>query len=80
MEEKMVKANQEKAALLEKLKTSEKELEEEKAASQSAKKSLAQEQLVSQNLKDELQRLSKLKESLEDNLKEALAANKKGRK
>lgn len=79
-EEKMVKANQEKAALLEKLKAKDKELEEEKAAGQAAKKTLTQEQLVYQNLKDELQRVNKLNEALEDNLKEAIAANKKAKK
>ena len=79
-EEKMVRSNQEKAALLEKFKAKDKELEEEKAAGQAAKKALAQEQLVCQNLKDELQKVNKLKEALEDNLKEALAANKKAKR
>ena len=80
IEEKMVKTNQEKAALLEKLKAKDKESEEENTACQVAKKSLIQEQLVCQNLKDELQKVTKLKEALEENLKEALAANKKARK
>ena len=80
IEEKMVKANQEKAALLEKLKAKDKESEEEKTACQAAKKALVQEQLVCQNLKDELQKVTKLKESLEENLKEALAVNKKAKK
>jgi len=79
-EEKMVKANQEKTALLEKLKVKEKELEDEKLSGQAAKKALIQEQLVCQNLKDELQKVTKLKEALEDNLKEAIAANKKARR
>lgn len=80
IEEKMTKGNQEKAALLEKLKAKEKELEEEKAAFQAAKKALTQEQLVGQNLKDELQKVTKLKEALEENLKAALVANKKAKR
>jgi hypothetical protein len=79
-EEKMVKANQEKAVLLEKFKTKDKELEEEQSVGQATKKALAQEQLVCQSLKDELQKVTKLKEALEENLKEALAANKKAKK
>ena len=77
IEEKMVKANQEKSVLSEKLKSRDKDSEEEKVVYQAAKKALAQEQLVCQNLKDELQKVTKLKEALEENLKEALAANKK---
>ena len=80
IEEKMTKANQEKSALLERLKVKEKELEDEKSAGQAVKKALTQEQLVCHNLKDELQKVTKLKEALEDNLKEALAANKKAKK
>jgi len=80
IEEKLIKVNQEKAALLEKFKAKDKESEEEKTVCQSAKKALIQEQLVCQNLKDELLKVTKLKEALEDNLKEALAANKKARK
>lgn len=79
-EEKMVRTNQEKAALLEKFKAKDKELEEEKAAGQIAKKALVQEQLVCQNLKDELQKVTKLKEALEDDLKTALADNKKAKR
>ena len=79
-EEKMTKANQDKAALLEKFKVKDKELEDNKTALEATKKALAQEQLVCQSLKEELQKVSKLKEALEDNLKEAIAANKKAKK
>lgn len=80
IEERFVKTNQEKAALLENLKAKDKEFEEDKAACQATKKALAQEQLIGQNLRDELQKVTKLKEALEDNLKEALAANKKAKR
>ena len=79
-EEKMVRANQEKAALLEKLKAKDKESEEERTTCQAARKALVQEQLIGQNLKDELQKVTKLKEALEDDLKAALAANKKAKR
>jgi len=79
-EEKMTRANQEKAALLEKLKIKEKESEEDKAALQATRKALTQEQLVCRNLQDELEKVTKLKEALEDNLKKALADNKKARR
>ncbi len=79
-EEKMTRANQEKAALLEKLKIKEKESEEDKAALQATRKALTQEQLVCRNLQDELEKVTKLKEALEDNLKKALAENKKARR
>ena len=79
-EEKMVKANQEKAAILEKLKAKDKESEEERATCQAARKALAQEQLICQNLKDELQKVTKLKEALEDDLRAALAVNKKAKR
>ena len=79
-EEKMTRANQEKAALLEKLKIKEKESEEDKAALQATRKALTQEQLVCRNLQDELEKVTKLKEALEGNLKKALADNKKARR
>jgi hypothetical protein len=79
-EEKMTRANQEKAALLEKLKIKEKESEEDKSALQATRKALTQEQLVCRNLQDELGKVTKLKEALEDNLKKALADNKKARR
>jgi len=79
-EEKMTKANQEKAAILEKLKAKDKESEEERATCQAARKALAQEQLICQNLKDELQKVTKLKEALEDDLRAALAVNKKAKR
>jgi hypothetical protein len=79
-EERMTRANQEKAALLEKLKIKEKESEEDKDALQATRKALTQEQLVCRNLQDELSKVNKLKEALEDNLKKALADNKKARR
>ena len=79
-EEKMTRANQEKSALLEKLKIKEKESEEDKSSLQATRKALTQEQLVCRNLQDELEKVTKLKEALEDNLKKALADNKKARR
>lgn len=76
VEEKMSKFMQEKAALEDKIKAKDKELEEEKAAQQATKKALVQEQLVNQALKEELQKVVKLKEALEEDLKEALVAGK----
>ena len=80
LEEKMIKFTKEKAAILEKLKAREKELEEEKASSQAIKKVLVQEQLVGQSIKEELEKVTKLKQALEDDLKEALANSKKAKK
>jgi hypothetical protein len=80
VEEGLVRANQEKAAISDKLKAREKELEEEKVASQALKKALAQEQLVGQSLREELQKVTKMKEALEEDLKQALAAAKKAKR
>lgn len=76
VEEKMSKLTQEKTVLEEKLKEKDRELAEEKAASQATRKALVQEQLVSQSMKEELQKVIKLKEALEEDLKEALVAGK----
>lgn len=80
MEEKMGKFSQEKTVIEEKLKASQKELDEEKAAYQATGKALVQEQLVNISLKDELTKVTRLKEALEEDLKEALTAGKKSKK
>jgi len=76
LEEKMNKFSQEQTTLNAKLKTKEKESEEEKAAYQATKNALVQEQLVNQSLKEELAKVTKLKETLEEDLKEALVTSK----
>src|SRR3989338_7760147 len=76
MEEKMGKFSNEKSTIEEKLKVSQKELEEEKAAHQATSKALVQEQLVNQSLKEELVKITRLKEALEEDLKEALTHQK----
>ena len=80
MEEKMGKFFQEKSIIDEKLKASQKELDEEKAAHQATGKALVQEQLVNISLKDELVKVTRFKEALEEDLKEALTAGKKSKK
>ena len=72
LEEKMSKFSREKTAADEKIKSLQKQSEEEKAANEVAKKALMQEQLVNQSLKDELSKVTKLKDTLEEDLKEAL--------
>lgn len=76
LEEKMAKFSQEKKSMSEKIKSVQKESEEEKAACEATKKTLIQEQLVNQSIKDELTKVTKLKEALEEDLKEALVAAK----
>jgi len=73
LEEKMTKFSQGKKAMDDKIKAVQKELEEEKAASEVTKKALMQEQLVNQSLKDELTKVTRLKDALEEDLKEALS-------
>ena len=80
MEEKMGKFSQEKSVIEEKLKASQKELDEEKAAHQATGKALVQEQLVNISLKEELTKVTRLKEALEEDLKEALTVGKKSKK
>lgn len=80
MEEKMGKFSNEKSIIEEKLKASQKELEEERQAHQATGKALAQEQLVNISLKDELDKVTRLKDALEEDLKEALAGGKKPKK
>ena len=80
MEEKMGKFSQEKSVIEEKLKASQKELDEEKAAHQATGKALMQEQLVNISLKDELVKVARHKETLEKDLKEALRDGKKSKK
>lgn len=81
LEEKMSKFTQEKAAITDKLKAKDQELQEDKATLEATKKLLVQEQLVGQSLKDELTKVTKLKEALEGELREALtAAGKKQKK
>lgn len=72
LEEKISKFSQDKTAMEEKLKTVDKELEEERATLAATKKALVQEQLINQSLKEELTKVTKLKEALEEDLKEAL--------
>ncbi len=79
-EEKVVKLSSEKAALAEKLKEKERELEQERASLETVKKDLLQEQLVCQSLKEDLQKVTKLKEDLEEDLKKALKNSKKAKK
>ncbi|MDD2689773.1 MAG: hypothetical protein PHT41_06465 [Candidatus Omnitrophica bacterium] len=76
LEERMNKFSQEKNSIVEKLKTAESALEEEKAAAEATKKALVQEQLINQSLKEELQKVTKLKDALEEDLKEALVRSK----
>lgn len=71
-EEKMGNFSQEMINMEDELVTKAKELEEEKAAYQSAKKALVQQQLVNESLKEEVQKVTKLKDALEEDLKEAL--------
>ena len=80
MEEKMGKFSNEKSTIEEKLKVSQKELEEEKAAHQATSKALVQEQLVNISLKEELVKITRLKEALEEDLKEALTHQKNSKK
>lgn len=76
LEEKMAKFTQDKSAIEEKAKASEKKLEEEKAARQELNKALIQEQLINKSLKEEMEKIIKLKEALESDLKEALVIDK----
>jgi biopolymer transport protein ExbB/TolQ len=80
LEEKMGKFSQEKAAMIDKLKAKDKELEDELSAHQATKKALTQEQMVSQSLKEELQKVTKIKDALEEELKQALTTGKKNKK
>jgi len=80
LEEKLSKFNQEKSVIIDKVKTKDKELDEEKAAHQVTKKALVQEQLIVQSLKEDLQKVIKTKETLEEELKRVLAANKKAKR
>lgn len=75
-EEKIDKYVRERAILEEKLKKTEDDLQEEKAAGEATRKALVQEQLVNQSLKSELEKINRLKEALEEDLKEALISGK----
>ncbi|MDD5432766.1 MAG: hypothetical protein PHO70_07275 [Candidatus Omnitrophica bacterium] len=75
-EEKLNKFNQERITFSDQIKSKDKELEEEKAATQAMKKALVQEQLVNESLKEELEKVTKVKEALEEDLKDALTAKK----
>jgi hypothetical protein len=75
-EEKMSKFSLEKPALEEKLRSTEKELQDEKAGHQATKTALSQEQLVNQSLKEEILKVIKLKDALEENLKDSLVQGK----
>ncbi len=76
LEEKVFKIEQQKANLEKKVTNLGKELEQEKAARESADKSFNEEKLENNKLRDELEKLTGLKEKLEENLKEALVNNK----
>jgi len=76
IEEKMSKSAQDNAALALKLKTIQKELNDEIAAHQATKKMLIQEQMIGESLKDDLQRVTKIKEALEEELNKKLKTNK----
>ena len=78
-EEKISKSAQESAACAQKLKTIQKDLDDEAAAHLATKKALIQEQMISQSLKDDLQKVTKLKEALEAELKKE-SSNKKAKK
>jgi hypothetical protein len=80
LEEKTSKYVQEKSALEEKTKAKENEVQELKAALETANKALVQDQLVGQSLKEELQKVTKLKETLEEDLRQALINGKKPKK
>lgn len=68
-EEKLSKFSRDRAALEQKIKALEKELEEEKAARQATERAVAQERLIGESLKDELAKTAKAKEALEEQLK-----------
>ncbi len=78
-EEKISKSAQEGVILSQKLKTMQKELDDEVTAHQATKKALIQEQMIGQSLKEDLQKLTKLKEALEEELKKQ-STNKKAKK
>lgn len=80
LEEKMNKFLQEKTALEDKLRTQEKQLQEERSARDTAQKALLQEQLVNQGLKEELAKVGKARETPEEDLKETSSAIKKSKK
>jgi len=80
LEEKTGKYAQEKAALEEKAKAKENQLQELTASFEVTKKNLVQEQLINISLKEELAKVTKLKETLEEELRQALIDAKKIKK
>ena len=80
LEEKTGKYAQEKAALEEKAKAKENQVEELTVSLEGTKKALVQEQLINISLKEELAKVTKLKETLEEELRQALIDGKKIKK
>lgn len=76
LEEKVSKIEQQKSNLEKKVTNLGKELEQEKAAYETANKSFNDEKSENDRLRDELEKAARLKEKLEENLKEALVSNK----
>lgn len=76
LEEKVSKIEQQKSNLEKKVTNLGKELEQEKAAYETANKSFNDEKSENDRLRDELEKVTRLKEKLEENLKEALVSNK----
>lgn len=80
LEERTSKYVQEKAAIEEKVKAMENQIQELKVALEATSKALVQDQLVNQSLKEELQKVIKVKEGLDEELKQASVDGKKLKK
>jgi septal ring factor EnvC (AmiA/AmiB activator) len=72
LEARAQKFDSEKAGLEDRIRKSEKSLEDVRAELNKTKEALLQEQAQNKNLAVELEKMTKLKEALEENLKEAL--------
>jgi len=79
LEEKMNKITQEKRTWDEKLEGKDKELEEGKAALETAQQNLEGEVLLRQSLEEELEKVIKLKETLEEDLKDLLVTGRRSK-
>ncbi|MFH1191529.1 MAG: hypothetical protein V1670_04970 [Candidatus Omnitrophota bacterium] len=80
LEERTSKYVQEKAALEEKVKVKDSQVQELRVALEATSNALVQDQLVNQSLKEELQKVIKLKEALEEQLMQILVDGKKFKK
>ena len=72
LEARAQKFESEKSALEDKVRKSDKSVEEAKAELSKTKEALLQQQAANKNLTEELEKVTKLKDALEENLKEAL--------